>query len=1101
MKISTPIVGESSKPVTSDVEMKVEPKSQVDTDDNDSGDDGKKTKDKNTISRKRVLSTDEPKLAAGITDGTHQEKKLRTEHSSPSQHDSSSSTTGSCDVNANEEAVADDEKISELKNLLNLLNDGNTKDPKLLNSFETIIGTKKFLALKALFAQNSAFETSTVGETENSEANVDHSSANGSSPSSLKELLTNDVKMETESQFEKKKIERYQGILCMLDVARFDVTATVVSEDNYDIVKHMPSHIEVVGRIKPAFVCDYLDTEKRMPGKKLLVLRFAATDEMKYSEFFNYLHSKGQYGVVKVATETIKDFYLFTVKADEEVPEVLLPFTGDCLVEGDLQRPDSILGVILMTTQEDGKAKDSEPTAKKVLENSNHEDDGDAPPKKIIKKAPPVKRHRKTEADKLNQDIMQMFIRDDVLKAQGLRTRKTLIYDEDNALQALQDYELDAECSDNSDNNPSKKTKTAVDPPMNPTVNGIEKESSEAPAESKLPQDYTSMVKDCVVELEFIDFNLLELPLRVNENGELKPKNLEQKFVPQIPKLIPIEELNKLAASQGQTSWSFRNGLPNLPSGLLVKLPDYVASDEIIEILDDDEQTVTAQSVTAPPKTSPKRENTDFFISEVASLQSSPSSKLISGMEKKVSNLSYIQSRNGLTFKCNCEKCGFETLNMELFQYHIQSRHVMVKWSGFCLICKKSVSNFGSVFDEFTHMYKVHTRKDLGITSESPARQSDMKLKRGRPKKQIDPPVLKTLQSKPHLTVERISAATATKTKLAQDLKMSITVSKVKSPPPPPYQDSSSSVPSSSVPALGTDPITIKFKNLPGDKLSIVKATSLTQNGHDLNLLEKLSTPVTKQAPQVIQASPHMNTLLKQALVTSSPTQKIIAKPSPNFPSVMRVVKVPAASRAEATSSSPITSQQALSGSSKISSTKYVFVNSRNEVSTMEMEIGKRQLRPWLSGSDCKKERAVVAMLQNKCLYDLYKCMGKDCEYTTNDSAQFSKHQQDHKKSQQHDSNIYGRCPYCNFVANITSNLIMHIRHDHMLEGFACNFCFYRAITEFNVILHTRLHHKNLKNGKILAIGSKPVLDRKGTVSWARLSMIKFIHGITCACK
>lgn len=160
-----------------------------------------------------------------------------------------------------------------------------------------------------------------------------------------------------------------------------------------------------------------------------------------------------------------------------------------------------------------------------------------------------------------------------------------------------------------------------------------------------------------------------------------------------------------------------------------------------------------------------------------------------------------------------------------------------------------------------------------------------------------------------------------------------------------------------------------------------------------------------------------------------------------------------------------------------------------------------RRLRPWLPGTDCKKEQVVVAMLSSKSLYDLYKCMARDCEYTTNDSAQFSKHQQDHKKSEQHDPTVYGRCPYCCFVANITSNLIMHIRHDHMLEGFACNFCFYRAITEFNVILHTRLHHKNLKNGKILAIGSKPVLDKPGTVSWARLSMVKFIHGITCACK
>lgn len=151
----------------------------------------------------------------------------------------------------------------------------------------------------------------------------------------------------------KPMIEIYSGIMYMPDIARFDVTASIVSGDCDDIMKLIPSHLEVVGRIDPATVCDYLDKVKRSPGKELCILRFAATDESKYSEFFNYLHSKGRYGVVKPAPTRIKDFYLFTVKAGQAIPKVLLPFVGPGFVEGDPHRPDLILGVILKITPED----------------------------------------------------------------------------------------------------------------------------------------------------------------------------------------------------------------------------------------------------------------------------------------------------------------------------------------------------------------------------------------------------------------------------------------------------------------------------------------------------------------------------------------------------------------------------------------------------------------------------------------------------------------------------------------------------------------------------------------------------------------------------
>jgi len=148
------------------------------------------------------------------------------------------------------------------------------------------------------------------------------------------------------------EIEIYSGNMYMADVAKFDVTASVVSGNVDDIIKLFVPQMEIVGRIEPKTVWDYLGKVKKLPGKELAVIRFASTDEAAYFSLFSYLHSRQRYGVIKSPAPNIKDFYLITVEAIRPLPPVLLPIVGPGFIEGDEHKPDLLLGVILKLTPE-----------------------------------------------------------------------------------------------------------------------------------------------------------------------------------------------------------------------------------------------------------------------------------------------------------------------------------------------------------------------------------------------------------------------------------------------------------------------------------------------------------------------------------------------------------------------------------------------------------------------------------------------------------------------------------------------------------------------------------------------------------------------------
>jgi hypothetical protein len=143
------------------------------------------------------------------------------------------------------------------------------------------------------------------------------------------------------------EIEIYSGNMYMAEVTKFDVRASIVSGNADDIAKNFAPQMEIVGRIEPKTVWDYLGKVRKLPGKELVVLRFSSSDQSAYFTLFSYLHSRQRYGVIKSPSPHIKDFYVITVEAGRSLPPVLLPIAGPGFVEGEEHKPDLLLGVIL----------------------------------------------------------------------------------------------------------------------------------------------------------------------------------------------------------------------------------------------------------------------------------------------------------------------------------------------------------------------------------------------------------------------------------------------------------------------------------------------------------------------------------------------------------------------------------------------------------------------------------------------------------------------------------------------------------------------------------------------------------------------------------
>ncbi|XP_045448734.1 death-inducer obliterator 1 [Melitaea cinxia] len=129
----------------------------------------------------------------------------------------------------------------------------------------------------------------------------------------------------------------WNGCINMVDVARFYVAAHEVSGNAIDLEDDLAPELDIVGRINPDTVWEYISKMKRASNKDIIILKLqAANDEerMQYIALYSYLSSRNRLGVVKVSnTATVKDFYIVPIPANTSLPPVLLPLDGPGLGE------------------------------------------------------------------------------------------------------------------------------------------------------------------------------------------------------------------------------------------------------------------------------------------------------------------------------------------------------------------------------------------------------------------------------------------------------------------------------------------------------------------------------------------------------------------------------------------------------------------------------------------------------------------------------------------------------------------------------------------------------------------------------------------------
>ncbi|CRK89766.1 CLUMA_CG003372, isoform A [Clunio marinus] len=143
-----------------------------------------------------------------------------------------------------------------------------------------------------------------------------------------------------------------------------------------------------------------------------------------------------------------------------------------------------------------------------------------------------------------------------------------------------------------------------------------------------------------------------------------------------------------------------------------------------------------AQQTLIPLDEIKKEPSTDMMEEIDATTDSKPClvshiSKFIQNLEIIVENISITNCRGGKLFKCKQRRdhnCNFESFDEEIFKYHIQSKHFLVKWSGFCETCKKSVSNINPLLEEYFHIKNCHNEGMLTEITEIDQNKSQWKV-------------------------------------------------------------------------------------------------------------------------------------------------------------------------------------------------------------------------------------------------------------------------------------------------------------------------------------------------------------------------------------
>lgn len=150
-----------------------------------------------------------------------------------------------------------------------------------------------------------------------------------------------------------------------------------------------------------------------------------------------------------------------------------------------------------------------------------------------------------------------------------------------------------------------------------------------------------------------------------------------------------------------------------------------------------------------------------------------------------------------------------------------------------------------------------------------------------------------------------------------------------------------------------------------------------------------------------------------------------------------------------------------------------VSLSSQDNADAPHASTYKNVLKPWTKCQSTKSAIASVRLLKEESLVALYKCMGADCIFTTNDQNSMNTHLFDHEDyhtkqtTNSHtfantDQSSWLECSYCDQVLGSCHMLTHHIDNVHGTSVFQCAYCFYRSTNMEFMTIHKAKYHANV---------------------------------------
>lgn len=152
--------------------------------------------------------------------------------------------------------------------------------------------------------------------------------------------------------------------------------------------------------------------------------------------------------------------------------------------------------------------------------------------------------------------------------------------------------------------------------------------------------------------------------------------------------------------------------------------------------------------------------------------------------------------------------------------------------------------------------------------------------------------------------------------------------------------------------------------------------------------------------------------------------------------------------------------------------------------------VGVRQLKPWTDTVSSKTAEVMECLLWDTAMFATYKCMGRDCVFTSNCRDIMEQHLLFHEQYQntamseaesalvcENKVRDYLECAYCHKIGASIKELMDHISEVHGNSAYQCQYCFYRSIDAYSVVVHLQIYHRGQESVVLFCTPNDQAID------------------------